>query len=116
MVLSDTSSVIYEASLADLPVVTFKTDWPGEHLVDVSEPGDLEKTVAGALERPEALMKASKKLTAEMHPYADGRSSERVLDATERMLRGELPPLKSKPLNLWRRLQVRKRLGYYRLR
>ena len=116
VVVSDTSSVIYEAILAGLPVVTFRTDWPGEHLVDVSEPEELEAAVAAALEHPEALMEASSRLVAEMHPQVDGRASERVLEATDRLLAGELPPLKPKPLNLWRRWQARKRLGYYRLR
>lgn len=116
VVLSDTSSVIYEAILADLPVVTFRTDWPAEHLLDVSEPEDLEAAVAAALQRPEDIMNAAGKLIAEMHPAVDGRASERVLEATDRLVDGELPPLKSKPLNLWRRWQARKRLGYYRLR
>ena len=116
VVLSDTSSVIYEAILADLPVVTFRTDWPGEHLLDVGDPDDLEAALARALQRPEDLMKPAGEFVAEMHPAVDGRASERVLEATDRLVAGELPPLKPKPLNLWRRWQARRRLGYYRLR
>jgi hypothetical protein len=51
-----------------------------------------------------------------LHPNTDGRASERVLEATDRLLAGELPPLKPKPLNLWRRFRLRKLLGYYRFR
>ena len=72
--------------------------------------------MAAGLERPGALVEAARGLVAEMHPHVDGRASERVLEATDRLLAGELPPLKPKPLNLWRRWQARKRLGYYRLR
>ena len=48
-------------------------------------------------------------------PYRDGRSSERVIAATEALLRGELGPLRRKPLSsLWRALQIRRELGYWR--
>lgn len=116
VVVSDTSSVIYEAVLADVPVVTFRTAWPGAHLLDISEPEDLEGAIAAALGRPEALIQAARDLVAEMHPNTDGRASERVLEATDLLLAGELPPLKPKPLNLWRRFRLRKLLGYYRFR
>ena len=51
-----------------------------------------------------------------MHPYTDGKSSERVLDAADTFQTRTLGRLKAKPLNLWRKIQVRKRLGYYRFR
>ena len=116
MVVSDTSSVIYEAVLADVPVVTFRTAWPGGHLLDISEAEDLEGAIAAAVGRPEALIQAARDLVAEMHPDTDGRASERVIEASDRLLAGEMPPLKPKPLNLWRRFLLRKRLGHYRFR
>ena len=50
-----------------------------------------------------------------IHPWRDGRSSERVIDATEALLVRGLDSLARKPLRPWRRaLQTRRELGYPR--
>ena len=49
-----------------------------------------------------------------IHPWRDGRASERVLAATEALLAGELGTLRRKPLaGWWRGLQLRRELGYW---
>jgi hypothetical protein len=49
-----------------------------------------------------------------IHPYRDGRSSERVIAATEDFIDGEMGRLRSKPLAArLRNLQIRHRLGYW---
>jgi hypothetical protein len=52
------------------------------------------------------LMQALADHAAAIHPYRDGRSSERVLAATDRLLTGGYGRLARKPLNLWRRWQA----------
>jgi hypothetical protein len=51
-----------------------------------------------------------------IHPYRDGRSSERVLEATHEFVDRIRGRLQRKPLNLWRRIQLRRRLRYHHWR
>ena len=48
-----------------------------------------------------------------IHPYRDGRSSERLLQAIDAFIAvgGRNP--KRKPMNLWRKLKLRRRIGYW---
>ncbi|HYW03248.1 MAG TPA: CDP-glycerol glycerophosphotransferase family protein [Gammaproteobacteria bacterium] len=115
VLLSDTSSVISEFILQARPVVTFRNRRPAPHMLDVSEPGEVEGAIAHALTHPDGLMQAVRAYADHIHPYRDGRSSERVLDAVEDALTRGRNGLSRKPLNLWRRVQARQRLGYWRL-
>ena len=81
----------------------------------VAEVRPREATIERALERPPDLMERIDRYVQELHPYRDGRSSERVLDAVQGRL-ADNGAYRAKPLNLIRRLKVRKQLGYYRWR
>lgn len=113
VLLSDTSSVVPEFLTQHKPVVTFRNRKPGPQLLDVQHEAEVVPALQRALERPEALMNAIREYADRIHPYRDGRSSERVLAATDRAIRAGRDGLKHKPLNLWRRLQARQRLGYW---
>jgi len=114
VMVSDTSSVISEFLLQHKPVVTYKNRAPGPHLLNISEPDQLEEGILHALSRPEGLIREIEKYTAEIHPYRDGRSSFRVLDAVDRFVARGRDHLKPKPFNLLRSLKIRRQLGYYR--
>ena len=114
VMVCDTSSILSEFMLQQKPVVTFKNQVPGPYMIDINDPHKLEESIAYALTRPPELMSEIKKYTDMIHPYHDGKSSERVLAATDRLIEGGTGHLKRKPLNLWRKFQIRKRLGYYR--
>ena len=114
VMVSDTSSVVHEFLLQEKPVITLRNASPGPYLIDIPEPAGLEAAIRRALERPPELMREIVSFAEAIHPYRDGRSSERVLEATHRLLDGSLGRLKRKPLNLWRRIRLRRRLGYYR--
>jgi len=59
------------------------------------------------------LLQAIRDYADAIHPYRDGRSSERVLDAIDAFIaRGARNP-RRKPLNLWRKLKIRRRIGYW---
>src|SRR5690606_37812226 len=83
VMLSDTSSVVAEFLLLDKPVVTFRNSRPGAHLIDFSQPGELEANIRRAFARPSQDREAARAFAAAMHPYRDAHSSERVLDAIE---------------------------------
>ena len=110
----DTSSVMYMFMAKRRPVVTFRNKSRGgrDHLIDIGDPDDLENAIGLALDRPESLMQNIDAWLAQMHPYSDGRSSGRVLDAIE-AFHANPPVLKAKPLNLMRNLKQRSMLGYW---
>ena len=116
VMVCDTSSIISEFMLQQKPVVTFKNQLPGPHMYNIDDPDKLEEAIEYALSRPPKLMAEIKKYTEMIHPYHDGRSSERVLAATDSLIERGTDHLKSKPLNLWRKYQIRRRLGYYHLK
>jgi len=107
VMLSDTSSIISEFLLLDKPVVTFRNRIPGPHLINVDETQQVEEALRQALSRPESLMKEIKNYTNRIHPYRDGKSSGRVLDASETFITTYQGKIKRKPLNLFRRAKMR---------
>lgn len=115
VMFSDTSSVIPEFLIQNKPVVTFKNMKPGNHLLNITDAKDIEKSIQLALDFPEELQKNIQKYIEVTHPYTDGRSSIRVVDACLNFLdENRWQFLKRKPLNLIRKLQMRRRLHYYK--
>lgn len=115
LMLSDTTSAIVEFLLQEKPVVTFRTKKPFEHLIDVAEVSEIEDAIDLALTKPENIMKAIRDYIEYTHPYFDGKSSERVIDASITFFDKDKSHLKSKPWNLIRKYKVRKLLKYYKI-
>jgi CDP-glycerol glycerophosphotransferase (TagB/SpsB family) len=114
VMLSDTSSIVWEFLLLGKPAVTLRNGEPGPYLIDVREPAEvpaaLERALAGAGPHAEI-----ERFGRAIHPARDGRSSERVLAAIEDFAAGTLgAPPRAKPFNAWRKLQMRWKLGYWR--
>lgn len=105
VMLTDTSSAAAEFMLAGKPVVTFRNRSPGPHLINLEQPEELDDALAMALQGRDPAREAREEYARQMHPYRDGRSSERVLDATEEMLQEGRAGLKRKPLSLLRRFK-----------
>ncbi len=116
VMLCDTSSIAMEFMLLDKPVVTFRTKVPGPHYINTLETGEIAPAINRALSRPEALMSSSRRFIDSLHPYRDGNSSERVLAATDEFIERYAGRLKQKPVNLWRKLRIRRQMRYWRLR
>jgi hypothetical protein len=115
VLLADTSSIVSEFVVQEKPVVTLRNRAPKPHMLDVQEPAEVEAAIERALAHHPALQKAIADYAAHIHPSRDGRAAERMLDAVERFRRGELRPRRAKPLNLFRKLQIRRDLGYWGL-
>ena len=103
--LTDTSSAAAEFMLLDKPVVAFRNRAPGPHLVAVDEPENLESALASVLEGDDPSRDARRRYIQAMHPWRDGRSSERVLDAVETELARGRAGLRRKPASLLRRFK-----------
>ena len=115
IMFSDTTSAIVEFLLQEKPVVTFNTKVPFEHLINVTDVLEIENAIDLALTKPKKLMQSIQQYIESKHPYFDGKSSERVIDASITFLNKDKSHLKSKPLNLIRKYKIRKLLKYYKL-
>jgi len=115
MMCSDTSSALSEFLLTRKPVVTFKNRRPGPQLIDIHEVDQFQPAIEKALSRPPELMDAINQFANKLHPFRDGQSSERILDAIDGFIAQGGKNPRSKPLNLWRKLKLRKKLGYWGL-
>jgi len=113
MMCSDTSSALSEFLLTGKPVVTFKNRRPGPQLIDIDDPAQFEPAIEHALARPPELMQAIREFADAIHPYRDGRSSERVLDAIDAFIAAGARNRRRKPWNPWRKFKLRKRIGYW---
>lgn len=115
VMISDTSSAITEFLLLGKPVITFNNAQPEAVLININEAKQLEPSVLKAL-APDATLQAE--ITAyskKMHPYKDGHSAQRVLEATlEELALFPRPENVAKPKNWFRNLKLRKRLGYWK--
>ena len=58
-------------------------------------------------------MAAVREFADNLHPYRDGKSSERILQAIDDFIAKGARNCKPKPMNLWRKLKIRKRIGYW---
>jgi CDP-glycerol glycerophosphotransferase (TagB/SpsB family) len=115
LMVSDNSSITVEFQLMNKPLVTFNTLTPGPHLINITDPDELEGALAYALTRPEKLMSEINGFVDRFHPYRDGLSSQRVLDAVKDFADSGSNDLKSKPLNLIRKFKIRRKLGHYKV-
>jgi len=114
VLLSDTSSIVPEFVVQHKPVVTFRNRMPQPYMLDFTDPSQLAQMLERALAREADHMAEIIRYAASIHPWRDGRSSERVLQATEDLIAGRLGKLKPKPLSsYWRSLQIRRELGYW---
>ncbi|RYG00543.1 MAG: hypothetical protein EOO07_35320 [Chitinophagaceae bacterium] len=116
VMIADTTSAIAEFLLQEKPVITFKNNKPDKHLIDIQQPEQLEQAIQKALAPPAELRAHIKQFIAETHPYNDGHSSARVVDACINFLRKDKQHLKSKPLNVLRKLQIRKKYKFFSFR
>jgi len=113
LMISDTSSALNEFLLTNKPVVTYKNHRPGPQLIDIIAPEQLLPAIERALSRPPELMREIRAYADSIHPYRDGRSSERILEAVDAFLAAGARNAKSKPRNWWRKLKIRQRIGYW---
>lgn len=110
VLVSDTTSVVSEFVVQRKPVVTLRNRAPKPHMIDIASPHELDAALARAFAPTTELRVALAAYAEAIHPSRDGRASERVLAATTDLLDGRLGPLSTKPLNLWRKWQIRRQL------
>jgi CDP-glycerol glycerophosphotransferase (TagB/SpsB family) len=114
VLVADTTSVVSEFVVQRKPVVTFRNRAPKPHMLDFDDSSRLPEMLEHAFAPDAALQARLADYADSIHPSRDGRSSQRVVAATEALLAGELGPLAHKPFAGWLRgLKLRRQLGYW---
>lgn len=110
VMLCDTSAVLLMFMMQHKPVVTFRNQQPDKHLIDIQDITELEGALDTALTMPGFLLDEIKVYCENMHPYRDGHSSMRVIEAVEHMLEVKaVRELQKKPMNWIREFKERRK-------
>lgn len=109
LMISDTSSVVYEFLLLDKPVVTINSTSENLDWRDIKNPAQLKEIVLSELAK-DTFGAARKKIIDLYHPYTDGKSSVRMVDAVEDYIKRNGVPERRK-LNFYRRWKINKLFG-----
>ncbi len=115
VMVSDTSSIIGEFALLGKPAVTLNNSQPGDYLIDINDASQLESSIEQALSPSEKFGEQIRGYAQDLHPYDDGESAKRIYEATQQLLENGKQAPKKMPLNLFRNLKMRKKLGYWTL-
>jgi hypothetical protein len=111
IMVSDTSSIVYEFIFLDKPVVTLNSQ--SENIVwsDVNNADDLLLEVRKILNGVDNHLEDRKTLIDKYHPYIDGESSKRMIDAVEEyLLNNKVPEKRKVPWH--RKIKMIRKYGY----
>ena len=106
LMISDTSSVVYEFLLLNKPVITLKARSPKSAWDDIKSADMLTERVKYNLDS-DPFAEKRVKIIADYHPYNDGMSSLRMVEAVENYIHTNGVPDKRK-LSFFRRYKINK--------
>ncbi|MBT8384296.1 MAG: CDP-glycerol glycerophosphotransferase family protein [Bacteroidia bacterium] len=109
ILISDTSSVVYEFLLLDKPVLTFKNNNEKIFWDDAKVYSKLKERVESNLEK-DSFREQRKYIMDNYHPYSDGKSAERMVQAVEDYIQEYGVPEKRK-LSYYRKFKIKKIFG-----
>ncbi|MBN1408015.1 MAG: CDP-glycerol glycerophosphotransferase family protein [Calditrichaceae bacterium] len=106
VMISDTSSVIYEYMVLDKPIITFRTQARPDKGIDIKEADELRPALDRCFNNPVEFKVNRQRHLAEINPYLDGKISGRVFRELEQISNENIKAEKRKPINLFRKMQV----------
>ncbi len=86
IMISDTSSVVYEFALLDKPVITLNSKSENIHWEDCNSAKELFIRTQKILDGEDRFKQQRSNIIDLYHPYKDGKSAERMLDASVKYL------------------------------
>ena len=110
ILISDTSSVLYEFMILDKPVITFRTISRFDKGINITESDQLRNAIDRTLEKPDNLHYNRVINLNEVCPYKDGKTSERIINTLKGIQLEDYHSKKDKPLNLYRKFKVLKKV------
>lgn len=114
VLISDTSSTVYEFLLLSRPVITVRTIAKDIYWENTATPDGLEEAYRRAMNDPEAIARRQW-IVDNYDPYLDGHVCERMLNAAADYIRRHGVPSKRR-LNLWRKYTSVKTFGFVKKR
>ncbi len=109
LMISDTSSTVYEFLLLNRPVITLDTIAKDIYWTNITDVQDLSKAYHTALKDPESIQKRQWVIN-NYDPYMDGKVCERMFDAVKKyIVRHGVPTYRK--LNIWRKYTSVKTFG-----
>jgi CDP-glycerol glycerophosphotransferase (TagB/SpsB family) len=109
LMISDTSSAVYEFLILDKPVITINTRTESPRWLDLKTSDNLNHHIKETFSI-DSHNKQRQEIIDEYHPYSDGKSSERVLDEIQNWIDKNGVPTKRK-LSFFRRRKINKLFG-----
>ena len=110
LLISDTSSVIYEFSLLNKPVITFNNIAKIKYWQDSKKYQNLIALIEDNLNN-DLFLEKRRELIKKYHPYSDGKSSIRMIEAVKNHISINGVPEKRK-LSILRKLKIYKIFGF----
>jgi CDP-glycerol glycerophosphotransferase (TagB/SpsB family) len=111
ILITDTSSVAYEFLPMDRPIITYKAIARTDKGINIIDPKDLHGAIIRSLDNPQECSDNRQFYLDEIHPYRDGKSSERAVNViNDSIVTNIFSELKSKPKNWIRNRKMKKML------
>ena len=110
LLISDTSSVIYEFSLLNKPVITFNNISKIKYWQDSKKYINLKSLINDNLNN-DCFLEKRNELIKNYHPYVDGKSSLRMVEAVKKHISTYGVPQKRR-VSILRRLKIYKIFGF----
>jgi CDP-glycerol glycerophosphotransferase (TagB/SpsB family) len=104
VLVSDTSSVVYEFMVLDKPIITFRTLSRCDKGINIEHASDLRTAIDRSLQQPGEFQRLRQEHLGEVNPYLDGEISSRVFRTLAEM--HDKLPAKRRPFNLLRKCQI----------
>jgi len=116
ILFADTTSAIQEFVLQKKPVVTYNNSTSETYLINITEPNKINEAFKYALQYPEEIICKIENSIKKLHPYYDGLSSQRIIDACLESIHKDKLQISNKPRNIIRKYKIRNQLSYFTLR
>ncbi len=110
LMISDTSSVVYEFIGLDKPVVTLNSTSPNVNWADATTADEVDAYVYETLFKEDKFRDRRASVIAMYHPYSDGKSASRMVDATLAYIKEHGVPQK-RNISLLRKYKIWKAFG-----
>jgi len=109
IMLTDTSSVAYEFLPLDRSIITYRATARVDKGINITQADELGTAIQRSIDQPSEFSDKRHDYLAQLHPHNDGQSASRVVAAIDEIVdQSSVRELKSKPLNIIRKWQIRR--------
>jgi CDP-glycerol glycerophosphotransferase (TagB/SpsB family) len=113
LMVSDTSSVVYEFLFLDKPVITLDSHSENILWEDIKEPEVLEKKIDNIFAGVDEFKEKRAEIIKLYHPYSDGKSASRMVDAVLEYIEN-LGVAEKRKIPMMRKIKMIKKFGLLR--